>query len=232
MTTELAGIRRRARDAQIRGASFHVAGVGEARVSSATMNLITADSPDAVIMAGFCGAADRSLETGDIHVADYFHVLDGSGTRRAGIAANADLASGLTAAALSSGCRVVTTASATVPTVAGVAAKSAVRASLGAASVNMEDYWAAFAARSAGVPFVSVRTVLDTADQELPPWISSYAESASRAALHLVTHPGRISALLKISRQAGLARRQLTRCLVATLDTLTPSQNSRAAVAQ
>ena len=43
------------------------------------------------------------------------------------------------------------------------------------ATVNMEDYWAAAAAQEAGVPFLSVRAVLDVAGQRLPDlvWVAS-----------------------------------------------------------
>ena len=125
---------------------------------------------------------------------------------------------------------VVGAPSTTVSSVAGIVIKSAVYSALGAVSVNMEDYWAARAARSAGVPFASVRAVLDTADQELPPWVSLYARNPRRAAWGLATHPGRLPTLLHLWRQAELARRQLTRCLLTAVEILVPNQSSCVAV--
>ena len=229
MTTELSGIRREVRDAEIRGASLHVSGVGKDRVT-ASLNRIMAEAPDGVIMIGFCGASDPALKTGDIHVANLFHAANGGSIPSDAIAANQGLTATLTDAAHSNGCRVVTAPSATVPSVAGIVTKSAVHSSLGAASVNMEDYWAAHAARSAGVPFACVRAVLDTADQEIPLWVSHYAESAYRAAWSLITHPGRTPTLLHLWRQAELARRELTRCLLAAVEALVPPQPSCVAV--
>ena len=229
MTTELTGIRREVRDAEIRGASLHVSGVGKDR-ATASLGKITAEAHDGVIMVGFCGAADPALKTGGVHVANLFQVTDAASTRYPPIAADPGLASRLTEAARSNGCRVETAPSATVSSVAGVAIKSAVYSSLGAASVNMEDYWAARAARSAGVPFASVRAVLDTADQEIPAWVSVYADSAYRAAWSTITHPGRTPTLLHLWRQGELARRQLTRCVITALGALAPHQTSRMAV--
>lgn len=229
MTTELSGIRREARDAEVRGVSLHVSGVGKDRVT-ASLNRIMAKAPDGVIMVGFCGASDPALKTGDIHVANLFHAADGGSIPSCAIAANESLTSTLTDAAHASGCRVVTAPSATVRAVAGIVAKSAVYASLDVASVNMEDYWAACAARSVGVPFASVRAVLDTADQEIPPWVSLYVRNARRAAWSLVTHPGRVPTLLQLRRQAELARRQLTRCLLTAVEALAAHQSSRRAV--
>ncbi len=236
MTTELSSICREVRDAETLGASLHVSGVGRARVT-ASLNRIMAKAPDGVIMVGFCGAADPALKTGDIHVANLFHAADfpatdGSRIPPCAIAANRGLTSTLTDAAHANGCRVVTAPSATVPAVAGIVAKSAVHASLRAASVNMEDYWAAGAAHSAGVPFASVRAVLDTADQQIPPWVAFYASNARRAAWSLLTHPGRAPTLLHLWRQAELARRQLTRCLLTAVEALAARQSSRLAAFQ
>ena len=229
MTAELSGIRREVRDAVIRGASLHVAGVGKDKVT-ASLNRIMAAAPDGVIMVGFCGASDPALKTGDIHVANLFHATDGGSIPSCMIAANRGLTATLTDAAQANGCRVVTAPSATVPAIAGITTKSAVSAALGVVSVNMEDYWAAGAARAAGVPFASVRAVLDTADQEIPPWVSLYASNARRAAWSLVAHPGRVPTLLRLWRQAGLARRQLTRCLLTAVKALAARQSSPMAV--
>ena len=229
MTTELSGIRREVRDAEIRGASLHVSGVGKDRVT-ASLNRIMAEAPDGVIMVGFCGASDPALKTGDIHVANLFHASGEGSIPSSAIAANQGLTSTLTDAAHANGCRVVTAPSATVPAVAGTVAKSSVYTSLGVASVNMEDYWAACAAHSVGVPFASVRAVLDTADQEIPSWVSLYAESGYRVAWNLITHLGRVPTLLHLWRQAELARRQLTRCLLSTVETLAPHRPQRMAV--
>ena len=225
-TTELAGIRRQIRDAAKLGVSIYVSGVGKSR-AIASMDRIIAEGPDTVVMAGFCGASDPSLTSGDLHVAHSFHAKDRSGNRYKSIAANQRLVSVLTNAARSNGRRVVTDPSTTVPSVAGIAAKAAVRSDSGAASVNMEDYWAAYAARSGGIPFASVRAVLDTADQELPPWISHYAGNVLHVACGLIINPGRVPTLLHLWRQALLARHQLTRCLLTAVAALAPPQSVR-----
>ena len=180
-------------------------------------------------MAGFCGASDPDLKTGDIHVAQSFRAVDGSGPRRGSITPDEELASALTTAARAKGCRVVTAPSGTVSSVAGIASKVAIRRHLGVASVNMEDYWAACAASSAGIPFASVRVVLDTADQDLPPWISLFANNVLRSAWSVCTHPARIPTLLLLWRQARLARSHLTRCLCTAAEALAPPHSMQMA---
>jgi hypothetical protein len=82
----------------------------------------------------------------------------------------------------------------------------------------MEDYWAASAARSVEVPFASVRAVLDMAADALPDYLSSDGSNTIRLARGLATHPGRASTLFRLARQARIARRSLTRCVLAWLE--------------
>ena len=179
-------------------------------------------------MVGFCGGADPHLRTGDLHVADSFH--NAADPQSAPIAADPVLASAIASAAGPAATRVATGPSATVASVADPVVKSAVRASANAVSVNMEDYWAARAARDAGVPFASVRAVLDPADEELPAWIADRAGRPSGIALGLVAHPGRCVALLRLARQAQAARGSLTRCVLAAIETLAAPGPARSAV--
>ena len=228
MATELAGIRRAIRDPDRRGVTLHVTGVGKQRTLDSFGGVMAA-SPQSVIMVGFCGAADPALRTGDLHVATRF--CDSSAAQSYPIDADADLASAAIAAATQCGAHVVTGPSATVSAMADVAAKSAVRASMDAASVNMEDYWAASAARSFPVPFASIRVVLDTADEELPAWLAAAVDNPPRVALGLAAHPRSAPGVLRLARQANLARRNLTRCVVGVIDTLTARQSELTAVA-
>ena len=228
MATELSGIRRAIRNPGSRGMALHVTGVGH-KPTLANIAGIMAASPRGVIMMGFCGAADPGLRTGDLHVADYFHSVDVA--QSGPVAADPALSADLTAAARQSAARVVTEPSATVGAVAGAVVKAAVRASTGAASVNMEDYWAAKAARAAGVPFASVRAVLDTADAELPAWLSDPSDSAARVAWGLAGHPGRAAALLRLARQARVARRNLTLTMLTAIEMMTAPHSALTAVA-
>ncbi len=79
------------------------------------------------------------------------------------------------------------------------------------ATVNMEDYAAAAAALEAGVPFLSVRAVLDVADQRLPGYLAALSVtgqsiSGSRAVLSTLLYPWRIATLLRLAIQMRRAQ--------------------------
>ena len=186
MATELAGIRRAVRNPAGCGVVFHVTGVGQG-ATVANIARIAASRPDALIMAGFCGAADPALRTGDLHIASAFQRAG----RPGGIAADADWSTRIAATARQSGVHAVTGPAATVGGIANPQVKAAARRDTGAASVNMEDYWAAGVAAAAGVPFASVRAVLDTAIEELPAYLAGAGDNPARIAWSLAAHPGR-----------------------------------------
>ena len=219
MATELAAVRRAIRDPQSRGVSLCVIGIGKAAAIAGLARIAEAD-PDAVILAGFCGAVDPNLRTGDLHVAASFHHLGENHS----IAANAALSDAILDSARHSGIPVSAQPSATVSAIADASSKAELRRSTAVASVNMEDYWAAAAAKSAGVPFASVRVVLDTADQSLPDYLTEQDVHPAGVALNAAIRPGRLPALVKLGRQSHLARRNLAHCVLATIDALAARQ--------
>ena len=229
MATELSGIRRAIRDPESRGIAFSLTGVGTAR-TQASIRSIAESEPEAIIMVGFCGGADPRLRVGDLHVANAYHSVGAISSDV--ISADPDLTASIIAAARR-GCKraVCTGSSATVDAVAGTAEKLAVHEATGAASVNMEDYWAADAARTAGVPFASIRAVLDTARENLPDWVSENDESAASVIGRLVSHPQRVPGLIRIARRVMIARRNLTCCVAGLTDTVgLPRRNLSAAL--
>ena len=76
--------------------------------------------------------------------------------------------------------------------------------------VNMEDYWVAQAAREAGIPFMAVRAVLDTAQQSLPGYLCRMAGSPRAAIAGVAAMPWRLPAILGLWRRFGVAQRALT----------------------
>jgi len=74
------------------------------------------------------------------------------------------------------------------------------------ATVNMEDYSAAAAALEAGVPFLSVKAVLDVADQRLPGYLPSLSLPGPRAGLSALAHPWRLATLLRLAVQMKRAQ--------------------------
>ena len=228
MATELSGIRRAIRDPEGLGIAFSLTGVGAAR-TRASIRRIAESEPEAIIMVGFCGGADPDLRVGDLHVASAYHSVGAAPSDA--ISADPDLSASIIAAARRS-CSgaLCVEASATVDAVAGPAAKLAVHEARGAASVNMEDYWAADVARAAGVPFASVRAVLDTAGENLPDWISENGESVARTISSMISYPQRVPGLIHIARQLMIAWRNLTRCVAGLVDALASPRRDLSAV--
>ena len=79
-----------------------------------------------------------------------------------------------------------------------------------ATSVNMEDYRAAEAAQNAGVPFLSVRVVLDTANQRLPGYLPGLAKSPYKVVTNVLLMPWRIPTMLRLKKQLQLCQAVLT----------------------
>ncbi len=225
MATELSGIRRAIRDPESRGVMFSLTGVGAARAQQG-IRQVAESQPEAIIMLGFCGGADPDLAVGDLHVASCFKAPGAVDS----IPADPELLSAWLTAARSCGARVVSGPSATVDAVAGPAAKSELRRSAGVASVNMEDYSAADTARALGIPFVSVRAVLDDATTELPRHLPEDPDNIARTLASLAIHPERIPAMLHLASSARTARQSLTRCSLEAIDCLTAPRTELSAV--
>lgn len=218
MATELSGIRRAVRDPESRGLCFYVTGIGKTATITGFVT-IAQGRPKAVIMAGFCGSTDPDLKTGDLHVAASFRHGENNS-----ISADTELSSAMFASARSQGVYVSEEPSITVGSIAGPVAKAELRRSTGIASVNMEDYWAASAAAAAGVPFASVRAVLDTADQSLPEHLTTEDIRPAHVVVNAIIRPGQMPTLLKLAMQSRLACRNLTRCVLDTIDALAMAQ--------
>ena len=225
MATELSGIRRAIRDPESRGVMFSLTGIGAARAQQG-IRRVAESQPEAIIVLGFCGAADPDLAVGDLHVASCFKAPDAAGS----IPADPELLSVWLSSARNCGAKVVSGPSATVDAVAGPAAKSELRRSAGVASVNMEDYWAAETARALGIPFVSVRAVLDDATTELPRHLPEDPDNVTRTLAGLAVHPKRIPGVLRLARLARTARNSLTRCALEAIDCLAAPRTELSAV--
>ena len=214
MAIEAAGIRRSLRrlPAAAATATLHVGGVGQARITAAIARLADAPQrPDAIILAGCCGALDPALNTGDIHIAPSFRIPAAEAT----IAADARLlAALLNADGAGIALKATTSPSVTVAAVAQPDAKADLRRY--GATVNM-DYHAARAAAAAGIPFAAVRAVLDTAGQSLPAGLDDADGRPGRIAAGIARHPALLPELVRLRRQMLLTRRNLTRCVMAAV---------------
>ena len=225
MDIELAAIRRCVPDHAARDISFSVLGVGK-RPAQSSIKAVLKSRPNAMILVGFCGGADPNLEPGDLHVANSFLRPDLTDA----VEADAQLSAHLSRAGENVGARVITGPSATVDAIANRYLKSRLNRIAKAASVNMEDYWVARAACAVGVPFASVRAVLDTADVELPEYLSAQPANSSRMLGSLIVNPGRIPVMMRLARLARIARNSLTRCMLAAIESLSPKRTAFSAV--
>ena len=152
------------------------------------------------------------METGDLLLADR-HALQNGASQGAGqaIKPDAEMLQSAQKAALELSVPIFNGGSLTVDhLVTGPHEREALRTEYQVYSVNMEDYRAAEAAQNAGVPFLSVRVVLDTASQRLPGYLPGLARSRYKVVTKILLMPWRIPTMLRLKRQLQLCQAVLT----------------------
>lgn len=219
MEQELTGLRRELREIEdATGISsqveFQVLGVGPERAGAAMAALLEnrRSKIDGVLLVGVAGGVDPELETGDLLLADR-HALQNGASQGAGqaIKPDAEMLQSAQKAALELSVPIFNGGSLTVDhLVAKPHEREALRTEYQVYSVNMEDYRAAEAAQNAGVPFLSVRVVLDTASQRLPGYLPGLARSRYKVVTKILLMPWRIPAMLRLKRQLQLCQAVLT----------------------
>ena len=219
MEQELTGLRRELREiADATGINsqveFQVLGVGPERAGAAMAALLEnrRSKIDGVLLVGVAGGVDPELETGDLLLADR-HALQNGASQGAGqaIKPDAEMLQSAQKAALELSVPIFNGGSLTVDhLVAKPHEREALRTEYQVYSVNMEDYRAAEAAQNAGVPFLSVRVVLDTASQRLPGYLPGLARSRYKVVTKILLMPWRIPTMLRLKRQLQLCQAVLT----------------------
>lgn len=193
---------------------FQVLGVGPERAGASLTALLERSRPqvDGVLVVGVAGGVEPSLETGDLLLADRYALQNGA-AQGAGQAIKPDTQMLQTAqqAALDLSVPVFDGGSLTVDhLVAEPEERQKLLTQYQIQSVNMEDYRAAEAAQKAGVPFLSVRVVLDTASQRLPGYLPGLAKSRYKVVTNVLLQPWRIPTMLRLKRQLQLCQAVLT----------------------
>ena len=203
---------------------LHVIGIGKANSQRNIRAVLDRHSPDresgsvdGLLLLGFAGAVDPSLETGRLALPSQFHLdIDPPTESRSASSLMLDLglrcASALGMEASQDGSLTVDRLIAASPEKLELANRYPVT------SVNMEDYWVAEAAAEARVPFLSARVILDVAEQDLPGYLSTFSHSRGRAVLGALSRPWRVPTLIRIARQMRQCQRVLTRFAVSYLD--------------
>ena len=219
MEQELIGLRRELLDIEdatgIKPAvEFRVLGVGPDRAGASLKTLLSerSSSLEGVLLIGVAGAVDPELETGDLLLSDRYALQNGA-SLGAGKAITPDdqMFKYAEQAALDLSVPLFTGAALTVDhLVSEVAERVELRERYQASSVNMEDYRVAEAAQKTGVPFLSVRVVLDTANQQLPGYLPGLAKSPYKVLTNVLMMPWRIPTMLRLKKQLQLCQAVLT----------------------
>ena len=171
-------------------------------------------SPDGLLLLGFAGAVDPALQAGELVLPSHYYQggIDGQPSVIDGEKVDEELGKQALQAANRGGMRLYHSDSLTVgQVVATPEEKRAILSQYSVGIVDMEDYWVAEAAAEAGIPFLAVRAVVDTASQRLPPYVLGLAGQPARAIGSAAAQPWRLPALLRLRNQMRLAQRSLTR---------------------
>ena len=187
--------------------SVTVVGVGRDTAIAGTRALLeSAHRPERLLCLGFAGALREELATGDLVLARRVYTDDEDGA----VECDEDMLKEVQEALGGSpGYHVADSLTVGRP-VCTVAQKRGLAEATGAWVANMEDYWIGRVAAQYGVPFLSVRAVVDTAGQELSPFVASLGHrrppfQALLAASYCVLRPAALPSLLRLSRQARVA---------------------------
>ena len=208
MESELAWLREALDPEEIDANGLHVVGIGPQRARAGLAKILDsqhAPSEGPVLFLGFAGGLYPSLTAGSLCAASQYQTLAGEP-----IPANPEL---LARARQTSAVRSLPLHVAPFLTVDQIISTPQEKARLfhetRAASVNMEDFYLAQQAAAAGRPYLSIRAVLDPADQALPPYVLGLAGRPLTAAGRALLKPWRIPTLLGVARMRRYAQKSL-----------------------
>lgn len=192
---------------------FHFVGVGPRRAGAAMTEILRKAKrrPEAVLMLGVAGAVNPGMESGDLVLADTYAV-DTEGDAANNIAPDPGMLETAEAAAAELRMPVSRASSLTVDhLIVESSERQQLREKYLVGSVNMEDHAVAVAVGKAGVPFISVRVILDTAEQRLPGYLPGLSRKRNAALTEILLKPWRIPTLWKLKSQMDLCQAVLTR---------------------
>ena len=192
---------------------FHFAGVGPRRAGAAMSEVLAKARrrPDGMLMLGVAGAVSPGMQSGDLILADKYALDSGAGDAT-DISPDTGMLDLAEATATELRMPVSRASSLTVDhLVVEGAERRELREKYDVGSVNMEDHAVASAATQAGVPFLSVRVVLDTAEQSIPGFLPGLSRKPNAVLTEIVLKPWRIPTLWKLKTQMDLCQAVLTR---------------------
>ena len=185
---------------------------------------------DCIMAFGFAGGLAPSIKSGDLVTATQIHEEGGPP-----IQCDQEMLDAVEAVASELGCRSLPEYTSRQP-VCAPSDKRDLFDRTGASFVTMEDYYFAKEASRLGVPFVSVRAIVDSADQHVPPSVAdivnqSPASQAVSGLAYAVTHPWHVPTLMALGAGASRAASALERFLQAYLSMMTQTTPGRRDVA-
>ena len=190
----------------------HVVGIGPKRSGEAMSAALSEGrrKPDGVLMLGVAGALEPGRETGELVLAGRY-ALDSRGHTQEAIPADAGMLQAAEEAAAAARLPVTRGDSLTVDhLICESWERQQLREKFGTDSVNMEDHAVAYAAADAGIPFLSVRVVLDTAEQRLPGYLPKLSQSRHAMFNQVLMRPWRIPTLRRLRSQMELCQAVLS----------------------
>ncbi len=214
MEREISAIRKfRSHETYPGDARFHITGVGRNKVHAFLAALDGSQpKPAGIVSMGYAAALKERLEPGDLIITQ-------------SLCATGEEVCYETDAGLLSQVQEVleevqptryqVAGSVTVQGVATSRAEKLLLAAISSASIaNMEDYWVAQWAHERGIPYISIRSVLDTLSQDVPEFISGLAGmklpiQVMGVAIQGLVRPEKLKSVARLFKEERVARRSL-----------------------
>ena len=191
---------------------FYVVGVGPRNAGQMMASAIVNGRrrPQGALMLGVTGALEPGRETGELVLSGSYALASAVEPAEA-IAPDPALLEAAETAAAEARMPVYRGGSLTVDRLISEGwERQQLREKYGAGTVNMEDHAVAAAAQAEGVPFVSVRVILDTAEQRLPGYLPKLYRSRNALFGEVLARPWRIPTLRRLKAQMELCQSVLT----------------------
>lgn len=190
------------------GALLAVSGIGEAAAAAAARRLVLA-GVNALASFGMAGGLDPSLLCGTVLLPEEVVVRDGAAVSATSREWRQRLRAALPASCIAGGGKLLTSAR----PIADPDAKAAAWRESRAAAVDMESAAIAQVAGQAGLPFIVLRVIVDTAADRLPPAVIAASAGGQprigRLLAELLRAPGEAGALIRLSTRYRIAKRVL-----------------------
>jgi adenosylhomocysteine nucleosidase len=196
-------------------------GMGRSRSEAAIRSILSAYDADALISFGFAGALTEELKPGDLVLASEVYAIRAYDEDEAHAEAiPVDLSLLTQAEEILKRAGIACTRGGFVTELVPVTApeeKRTLHQRYDAVAVDMESAWMAQISAQESAPFLALRAISDTMDEEILPFdqfmTSEGGWKKRRAVTFFLRHPSRVSVLLRLAAHTRWARRSLSEAL-------------------